>query len=81
MVQGWGGGFGWAGVRSSHPAASPPNPAGEMEKHLRLFAELLPDWVGIHAIRTDTYIKLDKNKELGLVVERLAKAAKAAEAL
>uniref|UniRef100_A0A8B9DAB2 Chromatin licensing and DNA replication factor 1 n=1 Tax=Anser cygnoides TaxID=8845 RepID=A0A8B9DAB2_ANSCY len=55
--------------------------AGEMEKHLRLFAELLPDWVGIHAIRTDTYIKLDKNKELGLVVERLAKAAKEAEAL
>ncbi|XP_035192966.1 DNA replication factor Cdt1 [Oxyura jamaicensis] len=55
--------------------------AGEMEKHLRLFAELLPDWVGIHAIRTDTYIKLDKNKDLGLVVERLTKAAKEAEAL
>ncbi|KAM9182720.1 DNA replication factor Cdt1 [Mergus octosetaceus] len=55
--------------------------AGEMEKHLRLFAELLPDWVGIHAIRTDTYIKLDKNKDLGLVVERLTKVAKEAEAL
>ncbi|XP_075289802.1 DNA replication factor Cdt1 [Opisthocomus hoazin] len=56
-------------------------PPGEMEKHLRLFAELLPDWVGIHAIRTDTYIKLDKEKDLGLVTERLAKAAKEAEAL
>ncbi|KAM6063906.1 DNA replication factor Cdt1 [Theristicus caerulescens] len=56
-------------------------PPGEMEKHLRLFAELLPDWVGIHAIRTDTYIKLDKGKDLGLVTERLAKAAKEAEAL
>lgn len=55
--------------------------AGEMEKHLRLFAELLPDWVGIHAIRTDTYIKLDKNKDVGLVVERLTKVAKEAEAL
>ena len=55
--------------------------AGEMEKHLRLFAELLPDWVGIHAIRTDTYIKLDKEKDLSLVTERLAKAAKEAEAL
>uniref|UniRef100_A0A8B9ZME3 Chromatin licensing and DNA replication factor 1 n=1 Tax=Anas zonorhyncha TaxID=75864 RepID=A0A8B9ZME3_9AVES len=54
---------------------------GEMEKHLRLFAELLPDWVGIHAIRTDTYIKLDKNKDVGLVVERLTKVAKEAEAL
>ncbi|NXO03425.1 CDT1 factor, partial [Rhinopomastus cyanomelas] len=54
---------------------------GEMEKHLRLFAELLPDWVRIHAIRTDTYIKLDKEKDLGLITERLTKAAKEAEAL
>ncbi|KAM6118053.1 DNA replication factor Cdt1 [Pterocles gutturalis] len=54
---------------------------GEMEKHLRLFAELLPDWVGIHAIRTDTYIKLDKGKDLGPITERLTKAAKEAEAL
>ncbi|NXQ83876.1 CDT1 factor, partial [Nyctibius grandis] len=54
---------------------------GEMEKHLRLLAELLPDWVGIHATRTDTYIKLDKGKDLGLVTERLTKAAKEAEAL
>ncbi|KFZ64784.1 DNA replication factor Cdt1, partial [Antrostomus carolinensis] len=54
---------------------------GEMEKHLRLFAELLPDWVGIHAIRTDTYIKLDKGMDLSLVTERLTKAAKEAEAL
>ncbi|KAJ7398926.1 DNA replication factor Cdt1 [Pitangus sulphuratus] len=53
----------------------------EMEKHLRLFAELLPDWVGIHAIRTDTYVKLDKEKDLGLITERLTKAAKEAEAL
>ncbi|NXC28841.1 CDT1 factor, partial [Campylorhamphus procurvoides] len=55
--------------------------AGEMEKHLRLFAELLPDWVGVHVIRTDTYIKLDKEKDLGLITERLSKAAKEAEAL
>ncbi|XP_027745928.1 DNA replication factor Cdt1 [Empidonax traillii] len=53
----------------------------EMEKHLRLFAELLPDWVGIHAIRTDTYVKLDKEKDLGLITERLTKVAKEAEAL
>ncbi|XP_030367894.1 DNA replication factor Cdt1 isoform X2 [Strigops habroptila] len=56
-------------------------PPGEMEKHLRLFAELLPDWVGIHAIRTDTYIKLDKGQDLGLITERLTKAAKEAETL
>ncbi|XP_009952485.1 PREDICTED: DNA replication factor Cdt1, partial [Leptosomus discolor] len=58
-----------------------PRQEGEMEKHLRLFAELLPDWVGIHAIRTDTYLKLDKGKDLGLVAERLTQAAKEAEAL
>lgn len=52
-----------------------------MEKHVRLFAELLPDWVGIHALRTDTYVKLDKEKDLGLVTERLNKAAKEAGAL
>lgn len=52
-----------------------------MEKHLRLLAELLPDWVTIHVLRTDTYIKLDKNVDLSLVTERLEKAAKEAEAL
>lgn len=55
--------------------------AGEMEKHVRLLAELLPDWVGVHTLRTDTYVKLDKEKDLGLVTERLNKAAKEAGAL
>ncbi|XP_061863261.1 DNA replication factor Cdt1 isoform X2 [Colius striatus] len=54
---------------------------GEMEKHLRLFAKLLPDWVSTHSARSDTYIKLDKDKDLGLVMDRLTKAAKEAEAL
>ncbi|XP_054057472.1 DNA replication factor Cdt1 [Rissa tridactyla] len=66
-----------ARMAESYNAQMPP---GEMEKHLRLFAELLPDWVGIHAIRMDTYIKLDKGKDLGLITERLTKAAKEAEA-
>uniref|UniRef100_A0A8B9FCY6 Chromatin licensing and DNA replication factor 1 n=1 Tax=Amazona collaria TaxID=241587 RepID=A0A8B9FCY6_9PSIT len=56
-------------------------PLGEMEKHLRLLAELLPDWVSIHAIRTDTYVKLDKGQDLGIITERLTKAAKEAETL
>ncbi|NXY76285.1 CDT1 factor, partial [Glareola pratincola] len=67
-----------ARMAESYDAQMPP---GEMEKHLRLLAELLPDWVGIHAIRMDTYIKLDKGKDLGLITERLTKAAKEAEAL
>ncbi|XP_044284025.1 DNA replication factor Cdt1 [Varanus komodoensis] len=45
---------------------------GEMEKHLRLFAELLPDWVSILPIRQETYIKLDRNTDLNLITERLA---------
>ncbi|XP_062442850.1 DNA replication factor Cdt1 [Rhea pennata] len=53
---------------------------GAMEKHLRLFAELLPDWVSVHTVRTDTYIKLDKAKDLNAVAARLAQAAKEAEA-
>ncbi|NXK73319.1 CDT1 factor, partial [Amazona guildingii] len=56
-------------------------PLGEMEKHLRLLAELLPDWVSIHAIRMDTYVKLDKGQDLGIITERLTKAAKEAETL
>ncbi|XP_066494045.1 DNA replication factor Cdt1 [Tiliqua scincoides] len=45
---------------------------GEMEKHLRLFQELLPDWVNILPIRKDVYIKLDKNVDLNIITERLA---------
>ncbi|NWI46350.1 CDT1 factor, partial [Picathartes gymnocephalus] len=55
--------------------------AGEMEKHVRLFAEVLPDWVGVHTLRMDTYVKLDKEKDLGLVTERLNKVAKEGGAL
>ncbi|KYO28297.1 DNA replication factor Cdt1 [Alligator mississippiensis] len=46
---------------------------GEMEKHLRLFSEVLPDWVSLHPIRQDTYVKLDKSKDLNIIVERLSK--------
>ncbi|XP_061216019.1 DNA replication factor Cdt1 [Neopsephotus bourkii] len=56
-------------------------PPGEMEKHLRLLAELLPDWVGVHTIRMETYIKLDKGQDLGIITGRLTKAAKEAETL
>ncbi|XP_062997486.1 DNA replication factor Cdt1 [Elgaria multicarinata webbii] len=44
---------------------------GEMEKHLRLFSELLPDWASVLPIRKETYIKLDKSVDLNVVTERL----------
>lgn len=55
-------------VDSCQTALSP----GEMEKHLVLLAELLPDWLSLHRIRTDTYVKLDKAVDLAGLTARLA---------
>jgi chromatin licensing and DNA replication factor 1 len=48
-----------------------------MERHLLLLSELLPDWLSLHHIRTDTYIKLDKAADLAVITERLARQARA----
>ncbi|XP_015455706.1 DNA replication factor Cdt1 isoform X1 [Pteropus alecto] len=50
---------------------------GEMEKHVQLLSELLPDWLSLHRIRTDTYVKLDKAADLAVVTARLACLARA----
>ncbi|KAK0143552.1 DNA replication factor Cdt1 [Merluccius polli] len=39
---------------------------GEMEKHLKLLAELVPDWLTIHPVRKDFYLKLCKNMDLNI---------------
>lgn len=52
---------------------------GEMEKHLSLLADLLPDWLAVHPIRKDTYYKLNKTMDLNLILERLAKKMKEEE--
>ncbi|XP_015272849.1 PREDICTED: DNA replication factor Cdt1 [Gekko japonicus] len=49
---------------------------GEMEKHLRLFSELLPDWVSVLPVRTETYVKLDKSRDLNVITERLTARVK-----
>uniref|UniRef100_A0A3Q3W0I6 CDT1 Geminin-binding domain-containing protein n=1 Tax=Mola mola TaxID=94237 RepID=A0A3Q3W0I6_MOLML len=36
---------------------------GEMEKHLHLLAEVAADWLTIHPIRKDLYLKLNKSTE------------------
>ncbi|XP_035138537.2 DNA replication factor Cdt1 isoform X2 [Callithrix jacchus] len=54
---------------------------GEMEKHLLLLAELLPDWLSLHRIRTDTYVKLDKAVDLASITARLVRQARAEEGL
>ncbi|KAI5276888.1 DNA replication factor Cdt1 [Manis pentadactyla] len=62
---------------SYHAAMSP----AEMESHVRLLSELLPDWLSLHQIRTSTYIKLDKAADLVGVSARLARLIRAEEVL
>uniref|UniRef100_A0A2K6N6C5 DNA replication factor Cdt1 n=1 Tax=Rhinopithecus bieti TaxID=61621 RepID=A0A2K6N6C5_RHIBE len=64
-------------VGSCRTAMSP----GEMEKHLLLLSELLPDWLRLHHIRTDTYVKLDKGADLASITARLVRQARAEEGL
>ena len=45
---------------------------GEMEKHLKLLAELVPDWLTIHPVRKDFYLKLCKSMDLNIVQDKLA---------
>nr|XP_057913350.1 DNA replication factor Cdt1 [Doryrhamphus excisus] len=45
--------------------------SGEMEKRMRLMAELTPDWLTIHPIRKDFYLKLNKNMDLSVVLDKL----------
>ncbi|XP_049327002.1 DNA replication factor Cdt1 isoform X2 [Astyanax mexicanus] len=53
--------------------------SGEMEKHLRLLAELAPEWLTIHPIRKDFYLKLNKNTNMNLVLEKLSQKVKEEE--
>ncbi|KAL1007144.1 hypothetical protein UPYG_G00082650 [Umbra pygmaea] len=54
---------------------------GEMEKHLCLLAELTPEWLTIHAIRKDFYLKLNKNMDLNIVLEKLRQKTREEESL
>ncbi|KAL6101426.1 cdt1 [Pungitius sinensis] len=45
---------------------------GEVEKHIRLLAEVAADWLTIHPIRKDFYLKLNKNMELSIVLKKLS---------
>ncbi|XP_042371831.1 DNA replication factor Cdt1-like, partial [Plectropomus leopardus] len=54
---------------------------GEMEKHIRLLAEVAPDWLTIHPIRKDFYLKLNKNMELSVIVDKLSSRLREEERL
>ncbi|CAK6978963.1 DNA replication factor Cdt1 [Scomber scombrus] len=54
---------------------------GDMEKHIRLLAEVAADWLSIHPIRKDFYLKLNKNTELSVVLDKLSSRLKEEERL
>ncbi|KAG7512676.1 hypothetical protein JOB18_036925 [Solea senegalensis] len=54
---------------------------GEMEKHLRLLADVAADWLTIHPIRKDFYLKLNKNMELSVVMDKLNRRLREEEKL
>lgn len=54
---------------------------GEMEKHIRLLVELAPEWLTLHPIRKDFYLKLNKNTNMNLVLEKLNQKMKEEERL
>ncbi|XP_042636671.1 DNA replication factor Cdt1 [Orycteropus afer afer] len=58
-----------------------PMSPGDMEQHLQLLAELLPDWLSLHRVRADTYLKLDKAADLAGLTVRLTRLARAEEGL
>ncbi|XP_062845978.1 DNA replication factor Cdt1 isoform X2 [Trichomycterus rosablanca] len=53
--------------------------AGEMEKQLRLLADSVPEWLTLHPIRKDVYLKLNKNTNVSLVLEELNRKIKEEE--
>ncbi|XP_063347048.1 DNA replication factor Cdt1 [Pelmatolapia mariae] len=42
---------------------------GEMEKHIHLLAEVAGEWLTLHTVRKDLYLKLNKNMELSTVTD------------
>lgn len=48
---------------------------------MRLLAEVASDWLTIHPIRKDLYLKLNKNMELSVVLDRLSSRLREEEKL
>ncbi|KAM3606789.1 uncharacterized protein V6R79_023298 [Siganus canaliculatus] len=54
---------------------------GDMEKHIRLLAEVAAGWLTIHPVRKDFYLKMNKNMELSIVLDKLSSRLKEEERL
>lgn len=48
----------------------------EMERHLQIISKEAPGWLIFHEIRNNVYVKVSKNADVSLVLDRLNKVAK-----
>ncbi|XP_061601322.1 DNA replication factor Cdt1 [Cololabis saira] len=46
---------------------------GDMEKHVRLLADVAADWLSLHPVRKDCYVKMNRKVELSAVLEQLSR--------
>ncbi|CAH1780280.1 unnamed protein product [Owenia fusiformis] len=52
---------------------------GDVEPHIKLLIETVPDWVTVINIKKGKYLKLDRNKDINIVHDILNKAIKEAQ--
>jgi chromatin licensing and DNA replication factor 1 len=45
----------------------------DVQEHIKLLHQLLPDWLFLLEVRKGTFVKLDKNKQTQVLLERLDK--------
>lgn len=50
--------------------------SGQLEKHIELMKEILPEWMKSLKIRKETYLKIDKRKELKDLTNQITKILK-----
>ena len=48
----------------------------EAEAHLKLMGEVLPDWLTVVTVKKGRFLKLDKNRDLAAITDRLNKLIK-----
>ncbi|XP_066290953.1 DNA replication factor Cdt1-like isoform X1 [Branchiostoma lanceolatum] len=48
--------------------------SGESEAHLKLLTELAPDWLSVVKISKGTFLKMDRNQDINIIVDKLNKA-------
>ena len=58
-------------IRKMKDSSRSPMSFVESEIHLGLMRELLPDWIQVHQIKQGSFLKIDKNKDINVIVQKL----------